>query len=88
VNIIIASSISKAAIGKLNEKHDVICAFNAPEEKLISLMYDREVIICRSGVKISERVMEAGPNLKSIIRAGSGIINLKQLPPITPETPK
>jgi hypothetical protein len=45
MNILIASSISKDAIEKLNEKHDVICAFNAPEEKLISLMHDREVII-------------------------------------------
>jgi phosphoglycerate dehydrogenase-like enzyme len=76
MNILIASSISKDAIEKLNEKHDVICAFNAPEEKLISLLHDRDVIIFRSGVKISERVMEAGPNLKFLIRAGSGLDNL------------
>jgi len=76
MNILIASSISKGAIEKLNEKHNVICAFNAPEEKLISLMYDRDVLIFRSGVKISEKVMEAGPNLKFLIRAGSGIDNL------------
>ena len=76
MNILIASSISKDAIEKLNEKNDVICAFNAPEENLISLMYDREIIIFRSGVKITERVMEAGPNLKFLIRAGSGLDNL------------
>ncbi|MCZ6703691.1 MAG: hydroxyacid dehydrogenase [Ignavibacteria bacterium] len=76
MNILIASSISKDAIEKLNEKHNVICAFNAPEEKLISLMHDRDVLIFRSGVKISEKVMEAGPNLKFLIRAGSGIDNL------------
>jgi phosphoglycerate dehydrogenase-like enzyme len=76
LNILIASSISQDAIEKLNEKHDVICACNAPEEKLISLIYDRDVIIFRSGVKISERVMKAGPNLKFLIHAGSGLDNL------------
>jgi phosphoglycerate dehydrogenase-like enzyme len=76
MNILIASSISKQAIEKLNEKHDVICAFNAPEEKLASLVHDRDTIIFRSGVKISAKVMGAAPNLKFLIRAGSGLDNL------------
>jgi len=76
MNILIASSISKAAIEKLTENHDVICAFNAPEEKLVSLAGDRDVIIFRSGVKISAKVMSAAPNLKFLIRAGSGLDNL------------
>ena len=76
MNILIASSISKTAIEKLTENHDVICAFNAPEEKLASLAGDRDVIIFRSGVKISAKVMSAAPNLKFLIRAGSGLDNL------------
>jgi len=76
MNFLIASSISKDAIEKLNEKHDVICAFNAAEEKLISLIHDRDVVIFRSGVKISERVMAAGPNLKFLISAGSDLDNV------------
>jgi len=76
MNILIASSISKDAIEKLNEKHDVICAFNAVEEKLISLIHDRDVVIFRSGVKISERVMAAGSNLKFLINAGSSLDNV------------
>ncbi len=76
MNILIASSISKDAIEKLNEKHDVICAFNAPEEKLISLIHDRDVVIFRGCVKISERVMAAGPNLKFLISAGSSLDNV------------
>lgn len=76
MNILIASSISKRAIEKLSEKHDVICAFNAPEEKLISLVQDRDTIIFRSGVKISAKVMGAAPNLKYLVRAGSGLDNL------------
>ena len=76
MNILIASSISKHAIEKLNENHDVICAFNAPEDKLISLIKDRDLIIFRSGVQISAKVMSAAPNLRFLIRAGSGLDNL------------
>ncbi len=76
MNILIASSIAQHAIDKLNERHDVVCAFGAPEEKLISLMHDRDMIIFRSGVQISEKVMSAGPNLKFLVRAGSGLDNL------------
>jgi len=76
LNILIASSISSYAIEKLSEKHDVICAYNAPEEKLISLIPDRDVIIFRSGVNISERVMKAGPNLKFLICAEAGLDSL------------
>ena len=76
MNIILASSISKHAIEKLNESHDVICAFNAPEDKLASLVKDRDLIIFRSGVQISAKVMSAAPNLKFLIRAGSGLDNL------------
>ena len=76
MNIILASSISKHAIEKLNENHDVISAFNAPEEKLVSLVKDRDLLIFRSGVQISAKVMSAAPNLKFLIRAGSGLDNL------------
>ena len=76
MNILIASSISKHAIEILNENHDVICAFNAPEDKLISLIKDRDVLIFRSGVQISAKVMNAAPNLRFLIRAGSGLDNL------------
>ena len=76
MNILIASSIAKPAIEELNKKHDVICAFNAPEEKLISEITDRDLLIFRSGVKISEKVMKAGSKLKYLIRAGSGLDNL------------
>jgi phosphoglycerate dehydrogenase-like enzyme len=76
MNIILASSISKHAIEKLNESHDVICAFNAPEDKLASLVKDRDLIIFRSGVQISAKVMGAASNLKFLIRAGSGLDNL------------
>lgn len=76
MNILIANSISSYVIEKLNGQHDVICAFNAPEEKLISLIPDRDVIIFSSAVNISERVMKAGSNLKFLICTGAGLDNL------------
>ena len=76
MNILITSSISSYTIEKLSEKHDVICAYNVPEEKLISLIPDREVIIFRSGCNISERVMKAGLSLKFLICAGAGLDSL------------
>jgi len=76
MNILIASSISKHAIEKLEQKHNVICAFNESPEKLSSLIRDINIIIFRSGVKINREVLTAGPNLRYLIRAGSGLDNL------------
>jgi D-3-phosphoglycerate dehydrogenase len=76
MKILIASSIYPGAIAVLREQHDVICAFGAPEEELQSLITDREILIFRSGVNISAEVMACAPELKLLIRAGSGIDNL------------
>ena len=76
VKILIASSIDPDAIKILSERHDVACAFNASEEVLKSLIVDREVLILRSGVQITSSVMACAPNLKLLLRAGSGVDNI------------
>ncbi|MCG3154371.1 MAG: Hydroxypyruvate reductase [bacterium] len=76
MRILIASSIAPEAIDRLRTQHDVVCAFNAPEEKLKALVADREMLICRSGVTISAAVMASAPQLQLIIRAGSGTDNI------------
>lgn len=76
MRILIASSISPEAIEQLKKSHDVVCAFNAPVDKLKSLIGDRDILICRSGVTISAEVMSCAPRLKLIIRAGSGTDNI------------
>ena len=76
MNLLIASSIDPETIEKLREKHDVICAFRAPQEELQRLIKDRDVLIFRSGVDISSDVMHCSPELKALIRAGSGIDNI------------
>ncbi len=76
MNILIASPISKRTIEKLRLKHNVICAFNASEELLISLVNEIEIIIFRNGTKISPKVIAAAPKLKFLIGASSGSYNL------------
>ena len=76
MKILIASSIHKTTIEKLRENHDVICEFNAKEDALKDLIRDREVLIFRSGVQITSAVMSCAPNLKLILRAGSGVDNI------------
>lgn len=76
MRILIASSIFAGAIRKLEEKHDVICAFGAPQEELIKLIKDRDILILRSGVDINSQVLAAGTQLKLLLRAGSGVDNI------------
>ncbi len=76
MKVLIASSIDSEAMDRLNGQHDVICAFDAKEEALKSLITDREVLIFRSGVNISADVMACAPDLKLIVRAGSGFDNI------------
>jgi phosphoglycerate dehydrogenase-like enzyme len=76
MNILIASSIDPDAIEKLRSRHDVICAFNASPEVLKSHLRDRQALIFRSGVQINAEVLACAPDLKLIVRAGSGLDNI------------
>jgi D-3-phosphoglycerate dehydrogenase len=76
MRILIASPVYPGAIEKLREQHDVICAFGASQAELQSLITDREILIFRSGVSINAEVMASAPELRLLIRAGSGIDNL------------
>ena len=76
MKILIASSIYPDAIEKLRQEHEVTCAFNAKEEVLKKEIRDRDVLIFRSGVQITAEVMSCAPNLRLIIRAGSGVDNI------------
>jgi D-3-phosphoglycerate dehydrogenase len=76
MKILIASSIDDDAIETLRQRHDVICAFDASQEQLETLVVDREVLIFRSGVQINRAVMSRAPQLKLLVRAGSGLDNI------------
>jgi len=76
MKILLASSIHSDAIARLEAKHDVARAFGASEQELEAVIADREVLVFRSGVQISARVMAAAPGLKLLLRAGSGVDNI------------
>ena len=76
MKILLASPISTEAIQKLRERHDVISAFDTDSKLLGQLLADREALVFRSGVEIDREVLRNAPNLRLLIRAGSGIDNL------------
>lgn len=76
MKILLASSIDPAAVEALEREHDVLRAFNASEDRLASLVEDREVVVFRSGVTISAAVLDQAPNLALLVRAGSGLDNI------------
>ncbi len=76
MKILLASSIDPAAMEALERDHDVVRAFNAPEDRLVELVSDRGAVVFRSGVRISARVLDAAPNLELLVRGGSGLDNI------------
>ena len=76
MKILIASKIDPDAIERLKENHEVVCAFGAKEDVLKEEIKDCDILVFRSGVQISADVMSAAPDLKLLIRAGSGLDNL------------
>jgi D-3-phosphoglycerate dehydrogenase len=76
MRILIASAIDPDAVEALEHGHDVVRAFNAHEEQLAALLADREVLVFRSGVRISAAVLQAAPRLRLLVRAGSGLDNV------------
>jgi phosphoglycerate dehydrogenase-like enzyme len=76
MRILIASPIEPATISQLREEHNVVCAFDATADVLQSAIRDRDLLIFRSGVSITAQVMECAPDLRYLIRAGSGLDNV------------
>lgn len=76
MKVLIASKIHSDAVERLEAEHDVIRAYGASEEELKARIVDREVLILRSGVQITADVLASGPDLKLILRAGSGVDNI------------
>jgi D-3-phosphoglycerate dehydrogenase len=76
MKILIASQLDPAALAALQADHDVVTVIGGSEEALAAAVVDREAIVFRSGVTISNDVLAAGPELRLLVRAGSGLDNL------------
>jgi phosphoglycerate dehydrogenase-like enzyme len=75
LRLLIASPIHPDALDVLQGEHDVRLAIGAPEAELAAAAGDREAIIFRSGVTIGPAAL-AAPDLRLLVRAGSGLDNL------------
>lgn len=76
MRILLASSIDPDALATLSRSHDVVTAYNSSEPELCAAAVDREAVVFRSGVTISPNVIDAAPELRFLIRAGSGLDNV------------
>lgn len=76
MKILLASRIDPAAEARLRADHDVACAFGAPGPALRAALADREVLVFRSGVNVDAAALDAAPQLRLIVRAGSGLDNI------------
>ena len=76
MRILVASQLDPDALAQLQREHDVLTVIGGSEEALAGAVVDREAIVFRSGVTISNRVLGAGSDLRLLVRAGSGLDNL------------
>jgi phosphoglycerate dehydrogenase-like enzyme len=76
VNILCLSPIDASALERLQRDHEVTVALNGEQKNLHALVPEREVVIFRSGVSLSGEFIGDSPQLKLLIRAGSGLDNV------------
>jgi D-3-phosphoglycerate dehydrogenase / 2-oxoglutarate reductase len=76
MKILILSAIDKSAIARLAREHDVVTAIGASDDKLRTLVADREILVFRSGVRLSAELMAGAPELELLVRGGSGFDNV------------
>ena len=76
MKILLASPIDPAAVVALERDFDLRSAIKAEPAALREAVADREVVVVRSGVQLSADVLSAAPNLRLLLRAGSGLDNI------------
>lgn len=76
LRILVASQISPRALERLGRQHEIVDAVGLPEEELKERIAGCDALLFRSGVQITAAVMESSPELRLVVRAGSGIDNI------------
>ncbi|MDQ3660569.1 MAG: NAD(P)-binding domain-containing protein [Actinomycetota bacterium] len=76
MNILLFSPIDSEAVKGLDSRHTVVDATNGYADLSPSVMREQEVIVFRSGVSVSSAIMDMAPELKLLVRAGSGLDNV------------
>jgi len=77
LKILITDPLAKEGADNLREEgFEVSEQIGMNEEKLVNIISNYVALIVRSGTKVTERVINAGSNLKIIGRAGTGVDNV------------
>ena len=76
MRILIASPIDAEAVEQLRARHAVVCAAGAGRDGFWAGLADCEALVFRSGIAISEAVLDQAPRLRLLVRAGCGLDNV------------
>ncbi|MGP1485324.1 MAG: phosphoglycerate dehydrogenase [Campylobacter sp.] len=76
--IVVCDAIHQVGFEILKKEEDlnIIDATNEPKDKLLEIIADADVAITRSSTDVDEKFLNAGKNLKAIVRAGVGVDNV------------
>lgn len=74
--ILVLDSIHVSALEKLRKVYDVTVEIKPKPEVLYNIVSDVDVIVLRSGVKLTQEVLSHAKKLRVIARAGNGIDNI------------
>ena len=74
--VLVADQIAEQGIARLRERHDAVVRTGLSEDELVAAVADVAGIIVRSQTRITERIIEAAPQLAVIGRAGVGVDNI------------
>ena len=74
--VLVADQLAEQGIARLRERHDATVSTGLSEDELVEAIADVSGIIVRSQTRVTERVIEAAPQLEVIGRAGVGVDNI------------
>lgn len=76
--VVVCDAIHQKGFELLQKENDikVIDATKTPKDELLNLISDADVAITRSPTEIGTAFLQAGKNLKAIVRAGVGVDNV------------
>lgn len=76
VKISLLSPIDPSAIDRLSVDHEIVDAVGLTDDELEQAIADSEILVARSGVRVSEELLGRASTVRLVIRAGSGLDNL------------
>jgi D-3-phosphoglycerate dehydrogenase / 2-oxoglutarate reductase len=74
--LVLCSPVDPDAVRQLEREHEVVLGWQASRTHLLDLVADADVLVVRSGVTIDAELLDRAPDLRLLVRAGSGTDNL------------